>query len=176
MNPFQYLLEVPFDLFLFFLMLRIWLQAAKADFYNPVSQMVVKLTSPVLAPLRRVIPGLWGIDLAGILLMLLVAFLKIFLVLLIFQGEISILITLIYTVKSIFVVAYYLLFVALIARVIFSFVDAGYNPVNILVQQLTEPLLRPIRRVVPPVAGFDFSVLIVFIALNFLSLLVAQYV
>lgn len=68
MNAFKFLIEIAFDLFLMVVLLRFWLQLAKADFYNPLSQFLVKATSPLVNPLRKVIPGFAGIDVASLVL------------------------------------------------------------------------------------------------------------
>lgn len=74
MNTAYFLINTVFDLYLMVVLLRVWLQWARADFYNPMSQMVVKLTNPLVVPLRRVIPGFGGLDMASVLLALLIAF------------------------------------------------------------------------------------------------------
>ncbi len=76
MNTAYFLINTVFDLYLMVILLRVWLQWARADFYNPMSQMVVKLTNPLVIPLRRVIPGFGGIDLASVVLALAIAFAK----------------------------------------------------------------------------------------------------
>ena len=77
MQAIVFLLNALFDIYLMVVLLRIWLQWARADFYNPLSQFVVKATHPILAPMRRVIPSLGGLDLAAVLLALIVASLKV---------------------------------------------------------------------------------------------------
>ena len=77
MNAMQFLISTLFDLFLMVVLLRFWLQWAKADFYNPMSQFVVKATSFAVNPLRKIIPGLGGLDLASLLLAFIVAAAKI---------------------------------------------------------------------------------------------------
>jgi YggT family protein len=76
MNTLFFLLDTAFSLYLMVVLLRFWLQWAKADFYNPLSQVAVKLTHPILSPLRRIIPGFRGIDFASLLLAYAVAVLK----------------------------------------------------------------------------------------------------
>ena len=85
MQAIVFLLNALFDIYLMVVLLRIWLQWARADFYNPLSQFVVKATHPILAPMRRVIPSLGGLDLAAVLLALIVASLK-FTVLILLSG------------------------------------------------------------------------------------------
>jgi len=171
MQATQFLVSTLFDLYLMVAILRVWLQLVRADFYNPVSQFVVKATNPILVPLRRVIPGLGGIDWAGVFLVLLVAFAKISAIQLLFgQGYpvleivISAAIT---SVKEVFSI----LFWVTIIRAILSWISQGYNPIEALLHQLTEPLLAPIRRFIPPIGGLDLSLLVFLIALQFAQIL-----
>lgn len=76
MNTAYFLINTVFDLYLMVVLLRVWLQWARADFYNPMSQMVVKLTNPLVVPMRRLIPSLGSLDLASVVLALLIAFAK----------------------------------------------------------------------------------------------------
>ena len=76
MNTAYFLINTIFDLYLMVVLLRVWLQWARADFYNPMSQMVVKVTNPLVIPLRRIIPGFGGLDMASVLLALIIAFAK----------------------------------------------------------------------------------------------------
>jgi len=171
MQATQFLVSTLFDLYLMVTMLRVWLQLARADFYNPVSQFVVKATNPILIPLRRIIPGFAGIDWAGIVLVLLVSFAKVSTLQLLFsQGfpafELAI-VALISAVKELFS----LLFWVTIIRAILSWISQGYNPIEALLHQLTEPLLAPIRRFIPPIGGLDLSLLVFLIGLQFVQIL-----
>ncbi|MFB0975899.1 MAG: YggT family protein, partial [Tolumonas sp.] len=76
MNTLFFLLDTVFSIYLMVVLLRFWLQWTRADFYNPLSQFCVKLTHPILTPLRRIIPGFRGIDFASLLLAYVVAVLK----------------------------------------------------------------------------------------------------
>lgn len=69
-----------------------------------------------------------------------------------------------------------LLFWMLILRAILSWVSQGNNPIEMVMGQLTEPLLAPIRRMLPQMGGLDLSLLVMMIILNFLNILLAQYV
>ena len=73
MEAINYLLKFAFDALLMILVLRVWLQLVRADFYNPLSQFIVKVSNPLVIPLRRIIPGLGGIDLATIILAYVIA-------------------------------------------------------------------------------------------------------
>ncbi len=170
-NAFQFLVEIIFDLFLMVVLLRFWLQVAKADFYNPMSQFVVKATSPLLNPLRKVIPGFGGFDFASLTLALLVAFAKISAVMLLFYGTWNAPTMAISGVITVFKEAMNLVFWVLIIRAILSWVSQGHNPIEAIFHQLTEPMLRPIRKIIPPIGGLDLSILVLIIALQFFQIL-----
>jgi len=140
MNSMSFLINTLFDLYIMVVILRIWLQAARADFYNPFSQFIVKVTQPVVGPLRRMIPSLGSIDLATVLF------------------------------------AYLLCVLVLLIRAILSWVSQGRSPIEYVFHQLTEPMLAPIRRILPAMGGFDFSVLVLFIALQFANFLIGDLI
>lgn len=171
MKTLYYLIDTLFNLYLMVVIMRIWLQWVRADFYNPLSQFVVKATHPVLGPLRRIIPSVGGLDLAAVLLAIAVALLKYltFVLLGMIQGSWVgiIVVSLLLVLKQ----AGSLLFWMLVVRALMSWVSQGRSPIDYVMQQLTEPLLAPIRRFIPPMAGLDLSVLLLFIVLQALNYL-----
>lgn len=177
MSATYFLVETVFNLYLMVVLLRIWLQMARADFYNPFSQFVVKATNPLLIPLRRIIPGFGGLDLAGILLALVITMAKLS-VLQILQGKgfppvLGLLIAGAFDMlKQIFS----LMFWILIIRALLSWISQGYNPFEAVLHQLTEPMLAPIRRILPPMGGLDLSILVLIIGLQFVQLLIGDFV
>jgi YggT family protein len=168
MQSVQYLITILFNLYLMVVLLRFWLQLAKADFYNPLSQFVVKATNPLVLPLRRVIPSLGMVDSATLLLAYLVATMKFVLLQLLLMGSVAIPSTLIIGLLSLIKEAGFLIFWVVILRALLSWFSQGRNPIEQVMHQLTEPLLRPIRRILPPLGGLDLSVLVLIIALQFL--------
>ena len=173
MNTLFFLLDTVFSIYLMVVLLRFWLQWTKADFYNPLSQFCVKLTHPILTPLRRVIPGFRGIDFASLLLAYVVAVLKF--VTFMSLGILKINVTGLLLLSFLVVLkqAGSLLFWVLIARAILSWISQGRSSVEYVLFQLTEPLLSPIRRFLPSLGGLDLSVLVLFLFLqgiNFLML------
>lgn len=171
MQATQFLITTIFDLYLMVVLLRIWMQMARADFYNPVSQFVVKATNPVIVPLRRIIPGFAGLDMAGILLAFIVGFAKFAVLQLMFgngfpAGQLAIV-----SLISIFKEAFNLIFWVMVIRAILSWISQGYNPIEALLHQLTEPLLAPIRKFIPPMGGLDLSMLIFLIGMQFFQFL-----
>ncbi|NYR11507.1 YggT family protein [Pseudoalteromonas sp. MIP2626] len=173
MNAMQFLISTLFDLFLMVVLLRFWLQWAKADFYNPMSQFVVKATSFAVKPLRKIIPGFGGLDLASLLLAFFVALAKISTLVLvshyIWNTPHVFMDAFITTIFKIFNLVLWIL----IIRAILSWVSQGYNPIEAVFHQLTEPMLKPIRKVLPPMGGLDLSVLILIIAIQFLQILLS---
>lgn len=171
MQATQFLINTLFDLYLMVAILRVWLQLVRADFYNPVSQFIVKATNPVLIPLRRVIPGIGGVDWAGVLLVFIVAFAKVTTLQLVFGESFPWIGLLIASLISVVKEVFSLLFWVTIIRAILSWISQGYNPIEALLHQLTEPLLAPVRKIIPPLGGLDLSLLVFLIGLQFLQLL-----
>ena len=150
-------------------LLRVWLQVAKADFYNPLSQFVVKATHFIVAPLRRIIPSVAGWDIATLLFAFVLSCLQYAIPEILSVGAVNPVSILINGTINIITSAYYLLFCVLILRAILSWISQGQNPIEHLVIQLTEPLLSPIRKVVPTIGGLDLSMLVLILGLQFLS-------
>lgn len=178
MSSMSFLISTLFDLYIMVVMLRIWLQASRADFYNPFSQFIVKATQPVVAPLRRVIPSIGSIDLATILFAYILCVLK-FVALVLVNSSGSFVFSadfLFLGLLSLLKAAGGLLFWVLLIRAILSWVGQGRSPIEYVFHQLTEPMLAPIRRILPAMGGFDLSVLVLFIALQFANFLMGDLI
>lgn len=171
MQALHFLIETAFNLYLMVVILRLWLQLVRADFYNPFSQFIVKATNPLVLPLRRIIPSIGSLDTATLLLAYAVALLKLLVLQAFLYGQLvlpaSLFGALIVLVKETLT----LLFWILIIRALLSWFSQGRSPVELVMHQLTEPLLRPIRRIIPPIGGLDLSVLVVLVGLQFLNIL-----
>lgn len=176
MEAINYLLKFAIDAVLMILVLRVWLQLVRADFYNPFSQFIVKVSNPLVIPLRRIIPGLGGVDLATIVLAYIFATLTFIIIPLLNGGPIDIFtalyLGLIYLIKQ----AGVLLFIIMLVMALMSWVVQGYNPTQMIFHQLTAPVLAPVRRIIPSIGGLDLSVLIVFLLLNVVNILLAGWV
>ncbi|NVK36793.1 MAG: YggT family protein [Gammaproteobacteria bacterium] len=153
--------------FLFVVLLRFLLQAVRADFYNPISQFVVKATNPFIVPLRKVIPGFAGFDWAAIVLLIIVQMIAISLSLLIAGYGLpyaSIAIWALLGTAGLFLKLY---FWGLLISVIASWLaPQSYNPALMLLRQLLEPVMAPIRKLLPDMGGFDISPIILFLVIN----------
>ena len=171
-NPLIFLIHVLFGLYILAVMLRFLLQLTRADFYNPVSQFIVKITAPLLNPLRRVTPGLAGIDLASLVLLWLLQTVELALIVIISGMGSSLVLTFLWALPELINLAINVFLFATLIQVILSWVNPGtYNPAMNLIHSLTEPLLRPARRVIPPISGLDLSPIVVMVGLTLLKML-----
>jgi YggT family protein len=171
-NPIVFLVQTLLGLYATVVLLRFFLQWTRADFYNPVSQFVVKITTPVLRPLREVIPGYAGMDLAALVLAWLVKTLELAVVAMIALPGANPLGALIWALPELAGLAINILIFAILIRVILSWVNPDpYHPVAGLLDSLTEPVMRPARRALPPVGGLDLSPILVTVGLVLLKML-----
>lgn len=163
-----YLVQTLISLYLLAMLLRFLLQLVRADFYNPISQFLVKITNPVVIPVRRVIPGLGGLDLASLLLSVLLQMAGIIALLLINGlGLPNILLLLVWSALGVVGLLVNIYFFALLAMIILSWVAPGSNhPAIYLIHQITEPVMAPFRKALPPMGGMDFSPILLFILIN----------
>ncbi|MFS1539727.1 MAG: YggT family protein [Candidatus Phlomobacter fragariae] len=162
------------QLYIIILLLRIWMQWVRADFYNPFSQFVVKTTQPIVGPLRRFIPAIGAIDSATLLVAYIFTVGNILFVMWATNTLTLISITLL-PISFIQLLTYAgkLVFWLILIRAILSWISQGCNPIDYMLMQLTEPLMSPIRRIIPAMGGLDFSamiVMLILIALNYLRL------
>ncbi|KPK11304.1 MAG: hypothetical protein AMJ68_06315 [Acidithiobacillales bacterium SG8_45] len=158
------LIRLVFDIFIFLVMLRLILQITRSDFYNPLSQAIVKITNPPLLPLRRIIPGLWGIDLASIVLMVALKVIEYSLIVFLAGKQAPLAGLFILAAAELARLAIYISLGAIFIGIIVSWINpqAAYqNPAAALARSISEPLLRPARRLLPPISGFDFSPIVV---------------
>jgi len=150
------------------MLLRFLLQLVRADFYNPICQFLVKITNPLVIPLRRIIPGMGGIDVASLLLTLVLQALAIVAVMALYGlGLPNIGLLLAWSALGVVGLLVNVYFFALLATIILSWVAPGSNnPAVYLLYQITEPVMAPFRKVLPAMGGMDFSPILVFILIN----------
>ena len=170
-----YILQTLGSLYLLIVLLRFILQLVRADFYNPLSQFIVRATKPLLNPLRRIIPGFGGIDLASLVLAILIQLVLMILILMLMGYGVGgfIMQLLIWSIIAVTSRVLKVVFFALIISVILSWVAPGsYNPGAQLVNQICEPLLMPFRKLLPNLGGLDLSPIFAFLALKLIDMLV----
>tara|TARA_B100000609_G_C17018852_1_gene332612 strand:- start:74 stop:673 length:600 start_codon:yes stop_codon:yes gene_type:complete len=167
-------------LYLLFVVARFLLQVAKADFYNPISQAVFKATDPVVRVLRSFIPGYKGVDFSSLILAFIVQFIAISVTIFLYGGvipSVGFIITWSFIGVLNFIILFY--YYALIASIVMSFVmmfsgNMNPHPILLLVWQITEPIMAPFRRVIPPMGGLDFSPIFIFLIIGLIRNFIYQ--
>jgi YggT family protein len=172
-NAGVFLIDVLFGLYIFAVMLRFFLQIVRADFYNPLCQAIVTVTNPVLRPLRRTIPAVGGIDTASLLLLLVLQLISVYLVALLLGHSPGLMGLLLGAIAELISKALYLFIFAIFIQIVLSWIAPGtYNPIVGVIDAITTPLLRPARRLLPPMGGIDFSPMLVIVGLYLALMLV----
>ncbi|MGK0297582.1 MAG: YggT family protein [Gammaproteobacteria bacterium] len=171
-----FLVRTAFDLYLLLVVLRFLLQVVRADFYNPISQFLITATNPPLKYIRQIIPGYKGNDWSSIVLMFLIKSIEIVLLSLIVRGNFPAPLGLIIlSFGQLLHLIIYIFIISIFIQVILSWINPGaYNPATVIIYKLTDPLLRPARKLIPPMGGLDFSVLVVFIILQLTLILIVN--
>ncbi len=172
-NPLIFLIDTLFDLYIIVLMLRFILQQVSADFYNPISQFIVKATSPVLNPARKLIPGFGSVDVATIIVVVLFIAIKLLIIALLSGYTPSILALLVTGIRDFITLALNIFIFAIIVQAILSWINPDpYNPVAGVLFSITRPVLQPFRRLIKPIGGLDLSPLFALITLMFVERMV----
>ncbi len=174
-NAFTFVVESVFGLYILIVMLRFLLQVVRADFYNPVSQFIVRATQAPLRVLRRFVPGVAGIDMSCVVLMLALQMLELWLVLAALGRDAALAGLLVLSLARLLELLIYVFMFSILALVILSWIQPQtYNPVYGLLHSLSSPVMRPARRLMPPMSGLDLSPIVAFLVLGVvLRLLVA---
>ena len=167
-----FILRTLLDLYIITFVLRLILQWVRADFRNPLAQFIVRITSPLVRPLRRLIPAAGGLDTATLVVVLLLELLMtVVLINLACLGEASISQILLLTLlRLVYLILRIYLFIILV-YVILSWIGPGtYNPAVNLLAAIAEPVLKPLRRLIPSIGGFDLSPLFALIGIQALTM------
>ncbi len=165
------------SLYLLIVLMRFILQLVRANFYNPLCQFVVKATQPLLKPLRRVVPSMFGLDMSSLVLALILQILLFVVVILLLTGYVPLTPLLLpWALIGIFSLFLKIIFWSMIISVILSWVAPGSrSPGAELVYQITEPVLAPFRRLIPNLGGLDISPIFAFIAIQLIQGWVIPY-
>ena len=168
-----YLVGTLLDLYITAVLLRLLLQWVRADFYNPVCQFLVKITNPAIVPLRRLIPSIGRLDTASVLLIIALELFSVWVASRISSNPLNFQQIAVFGGQKLLATLLMTYFFLIIATVILSWVGGrSRHPVIPIVFQLTEPVMRPFRKIVPPIAGIDLSPLFALIGIRFLLLLI----
>ncbi|OBW94643.1 YggT family protein [Gallibacterium salpingitidis] len=171
MNTLQFLIQTIIGVYIFILVAKTWLQYCRVDFYNPLSQTLVKLTQPVLAPLRKIVPMKYNIDFAALLVAFILGAVKLPLLYWLMSGTLSLELPYLLLLGILSVAKAWgeIIFWAIFLRAIMSWFSRGNNPLDYVLYQISEPLLAPIRRILPSTGMLDFSVMVLGIILFLLN-------
>lgn len=146
------------SLYLLVLLLRFWMPWLRADFRNPLAQGILRFTSPIVIPVRRIVPSFGRLDSATVLVAFVIQYLTVLLLLLILGQTAGIAAIAVTSIVKLIVLSINLFVYAIFIRIILSWISqGGYNPATAIITTLTEPLLRPFRRILPSMGGFDIS-------------------
>ena len=172
-NPLAFLVDTVFSLYIMAVMLRFLLQWSRADFYNPLSQFLVRITQPALQPLRRFIPAIGGVDIAAIVLMIILQVIALSLLMTIAGVTPRIDYLLLRTPAELISLLLNVYLIAIVVRAILSWISpTDYNPATTILLGLTEPVIRPFRAVLPDLGGIDLSPLAAILAIQVAKMLV----
>jgi len=185
-NAIIFLLETFSRLYLLILLLRFWLPLVRANFSNPVAQGVMRYTSPLVTPVRRLVPAIGRLDTATVLIAFLLQYAVLFVIISLqgFGRGVNVLGAL-STANTVLALAFQsfielamlsvmLFMVAIIIRIVLSLLGRYFGPISDMLVDLTDPLLRPIRRVIPPLGVVDISAYIAIVLLIALNMILAD--
>lgn len=168
-----FLINTVFDLFLFILMVRIILVYVRANYFDPLTQLITKLTDFAVKPLRRIIPNIYRFETASIVLVIILELIKFSLILSLTVGIHNIMALFIFSFADMIKLLLQTFFYAILIQAIMSWVQ----PVSMMAHslyQITQPIMRPFRRLIPPVSGFDVSPIPALILLQVLIILLVN--
>ncbi len=161
------------SLYLLVLLLRLWLPILRADFRNPLAQGILKLTSPLVIPLRKILPSFGLLDTATVVVAFVLQYLSILLLLLFTGMGATFAAISITSIVKLVVLSINLFVYAIFIRIILSWIAPGqHNPAIAIIATLTEPVLRPFRRIIPAMGGFDISPIFAIILLTALTIVI----
>jgi YggT family protein len=169
-----YLVQTVVSFYTIIVLLRFLLQLARADFYNPISQFAVKVTAPILNPMRRIIPGWGGVDVSSLILILALQVSQLVAVILMLgYGLPNVALLVAWSAVGVLGLVLNFFFWAILIQVILSWVaPQSQNPAVALIYQITDPIMAPARKLVPPMGGMDFSPIITFMLIQLAKILV----
>lgn len=171
---FTLVLDTVSSLYLMIILLRFIFQVSRADFYNPISQFVVKATNPLLIPIRRIVPSIGGVDTSSIVLAIIFQTLVLGIKLLVLTGGLANpLFLFAISIVMILGVVLKIYFWSLIIMIVASWIAPGSgHPALVLINQIVEPIMQPFRKVLPPMGGLDLSPIFAFIVIQVLEVVV----
>lgn len=171
-DGFLFLINTLFDLYLFMLVIRVILVWIGANYFDPLTQFVIRCTDFIIKPLRKKIPNIRHIETATVLLILVIELIKYFLVLALSFGMPNLIGLLIIVFGDIIKLVVQTFFYTILVQAVMTWIQPS-SPVNHLLYQITAPIMRPIQRILPPMGGIDISPIPALILLQLLLIVLA---
>ena len=168
-NATDFLLQAVIGLVLYIALLRFWMQWVKADFRNQIGQFIISVTNPAIIPLRKLLPSIGTIDTSSLVLAFAIGLIKIVAFLALRESlGVAALNYVIWGIGLFIKSSMYLFMAAIIVQVIASWINPhSYHPVLSIANSLANPITAPVRRILPPLGGIDFSALVVLLLIQF---------
>ncbi|MBU0656952.1 MAG: YggT family protein [Gammaproteobacteria bacterium] len=171
-----FLVDTLFSLYIGAVLIRFLLASSRANFYNPLSQFLVKITNPVLVPMRRFIPAIGKLDTAAVVLALGLMVIKVFLLVSMQGSGVDLVTVAVFSVIELLRTVIHIYIFALIIQAVLSWVGNSYgNPLADILHSLTDPLLRPIRNVVPTIGMVDLSPMVAILLLYIVLIVLRSF-
>lgn len=175
-QAFYFIVKTLAQLYLLLLLLRFWLPMLRADFRNPIAQGILRFTSPLVIPVRRVVPPIGRLDTSTIMVAYVLEFVLVLVLLAIRGLTIGTLPIAITAVFELAILSLNLFFFVILIKIILSWVAPhNYNPITALLNTMAEPVLRPFRRIVPPIGGIDISPIFAIVLLKAAEIVLQTY-
>jgi len=174
-NAGVYLTQTLLGFVLYVVLLRFWMQWVRADFRNPFGQFIISVTNPVIIPLRRLLPSIGVIDTATVVLAFFVAIIKAYAFFALLGHSPEWLHLALYSIGEVIRSSIYIFFAAIFIQIIASWINPhSYHPILSIARNISEPLLAPARKLIPPIGGLDLSPIVIIIFLQLTLLLVVE--
>lgn len=165
-----YLIQTFFGLYMIVVMLRFLMQVSRVDYYNPICQAIVKITDPAIRPFRAFIPTIYGVDLATLMVAFIVQLIAVMLIMTLYGHTFLAPIYIAWVLLGLLSIIFKIYFFALLISVISSWIaPQSSHPALNLVRQIIEPICIPARKLLPPMGGIDFSIILVFVFINIID-------
>lgn len=175
-NAGAFLVRTLFDIYILILLIRLIFQWFGMQSFNQIAQFIHKATTPVVKPLQSFLPSVQGIDLAIVCVVLVAQIVKYSLLgLIVYGGMVNPLALLVLSFADSLQALINIFFYAIIISIVISWINPGLrSPIVEVLYRMTDPLLRPARRVIPPMGGFDLSPIVVLIGLQLMGILIVK--
>lgn len=178
-NVLDFLIHVLFTSYIYALIIRMLLGLTRADFHNPFSQFILTITNPVLTPLRKIIPSMSGIDISAIALIFALKFVELVARGFLFGKQLVLSTLIAPAITGVLNQLANIFIFAIIILVVISWVapqmHGQSNPLTPILRSITEPLIRPARKLIPPIGVFDLSTLVVLLGLYCIKILLYSF-